>query len=64
MEEKIKEITDIINWYSENGDKLEPLDALKCMEATMVFADKLKPMYEKYNKAENKGFKILARVGF
>lgn len=62
MEEKLNEIQDILNWYTSNLNSLEPLDALKGMEATISFADKLKPLYEKYNKIEREGFNILARL--
>lgn len=62
MEEKLNEIQDILNWYTSNVDSLEPLDAIKGMEATIFFANMLKPLYEKYNEVEKEGFKILARL--
>lgn len=62
MEEKLQELQKIMDWYSKNANELEPLDMLEGMRATMSFAEQLRPIYEKYNKVEKEGFKILARM--
>lgn len=62
MNEKIEELINIINWYCTNANDLDPLDGLKGMDATMKYAEALRPLYEKYNKVEKEGFKILARI--
>lgn len=62
MDKKMQETQAIIDWYCSNLFGLDPMDQIDGLKATIEFAEKLKPLYEKYNKIEKEGFKILARM--
>lgn len=62
MEEKMQEYAEIMSWFANNADRLDLVDNLNWIGETIVYVDRIRPIYEKYNKVETKGFKILARL--
>lgn len=53
---------EIIRWVAENMGDMPKEDQFYCMFVTAQFANALRPVYEKHNKAETKGFTILGRL--
>lgn len=50
VQESMDEATVIVDWISKEISNLDAIDQLYCTSAFLAFSERLKPIYEKYNK--------------